>query len=113
MRNQCRLVLPDWEERHGDRNGDQNDDDPFEKLHSLRAGAIGHLPIDAFQRFELPQDARIPVLKVKTLRGEPVDACEILVAEQLERVRDPFKQQGRVNLQLRHMNRGLVVGTGE
>jgi hypothetical protein len=37
----------------------RNDNDPFQKLHATRAGSIGHFSVNAFKRFEFPQNGSI------------------------------------------------------
>lgn len=68
------------EERHGDRDGDQHDDDPLEHFHAAGGRPVRHLPVDAFQRLQLAQNARIPGFQVEPLGREAVDASQVLVA---------------------------------
>ena len=44
-----------------DRDGDQDNDDPFKYFHTAGGGrAVRHLAVDAFQRLQFAQNARIP-----------------------------------------------------
>ena len=39
-----------------------------------RVRAIRHFAVNAFQRFQLPQNARIPIFQMEPLRHQAVDA---------------------------------------
>jgi hypothetical protein len=41
----------------------------------------------------LPQDAGIPGFQTETLENDPIDSRQILIAQQLEGVGDPFEKQ--------------------
>src|SRR5215831_373384 len=62
-----------WKKRQGDGKRDQYDDDPLKHLHPSCAGSIRHLAIDAVQRLEFAQDARVPGLQMKAVRDQPRD----------------------------------------
>ena len=42
------------------RDGDQDDDDPFKHFHAAGGRAVRHLAVDTFQRLQFSQNARIP-----------------------------------------------------
>src|SRR5437667_2953668 len=96
-------MKPWRDERKDDGDNEQHDDDPLEDLHAPADQLIGDLLIDALQRFEFSQNAGIPLCKVKSLRGQPVNAGKILVAQKLERVVDTFEQNRAVDLPLRYI----------
>src|SRR5262245_50928418 len=55
------------EKGYRDGDSDQHDDDPFKHFHAAGGRTVRHLAIDAFQRLQLAQNARIPGFQVETL----------------------------------------------
>src|SRR5207248_9427460 len=97
-------LVKSWrEERKDDGDDEQHGDDPHEDVHAPAHQLIRDLLIDALQRFEFAQNAGVPFRKVKSLRGKPVNARKILVAQKLERVVDTLEQNRAVHLPLRHI----------
>ena len=82
-----------------DRQGDENDDDPFQYLHAPIARLVGNLLVNALEGFEFAQNAAIPFVEMKTSIYEPVNARQILITQELKRVVDAFEEKRVVDLQ--------------
>src|SRR5262249_23113821 len=79
------------DERQNNLDNDQGDNDPFQDLHTPAYELVRNLLVDTFQRFELPQNAGIPLGEVKPFRRQAVDASKILIAQELQNVVDAFE----------------------
>jgi hypothetical protein len=82
--------------------GDQKNDHPFKDFQPASGRLIGDFFIDAFESLQLANDAGVPFIEMESPVDQAVDARQILVAEKLERVVDPFEQQRIVHLKLGH-----------
>jgi len=88
------------EKVHDEREGGEQDNDPFQDFEPSRGCGIGQLLIDAFEGLELSENAGVPLCQVEARGHEPIDAGKVLIAEQLERIVDAFEQHSIVDLQL-------------
>jgi hypothetical protein len=71
------------DERQKNRYDKEDDNDPLQDFHPTRRYLIRNLLVNAFERFELSQNAAVPFCKVKALCGQTIQSREILVAQQL------------------------------
>ena len=67
------------DERDGNGDGNQYDDDPLEELHATGPGPIGQFDVDTFERFQLAQNAGVPIFQVEALGYQAVHASEVLI----------------------------------
>src|SRR5206468_4325568 len=79
------------DERQDDRNGNQDDDDPLEDLHTPADHLIRDLLVDAFERFKLTQNTAVPFVEMEPLRCQTIDARQVLIAQKLEHVVHAFE----------------------
>lgn len=112
MKSKISMAGP-GDERDGNRDSDQYDNDPFQKLHATSPGSIGHFSVNAFKRFEFPQNAGVPIFQVKTLGDKAIYTSEVLITEKFQGIGHPFEQQGTIDLKLRDVCRMFVIGTWE
>ena len=90
------------EKGQDNRYGNQNDNNPLQNFHAPRGSLIGDFFIDTFHGVQFAHDAGIPLGEVETLRGEVIDAGQVLIPEEFEGIVDAFKEHGTIHLHLRH-----------
>jgi len=87
-------------ESHGDLEGDEEDDDPFEDFHASCGLSVGGFGVEAFEGAEFSEDAGVPFGEPHALGGGAIEAGEELVADDFEGVVDAFEECGAVDLEL-------------
>lgn len=96
----CSAGLLRCSEEVGDeRDGDEDDDDPFEDLHPARALAVCEFLVDIFGDRDFAVDGGVPLWDAESLCGERVDASEVLVPQEFECVACGFCRDCGVDLE--------------
>src|SRR3954462_5525603 len=99
------------DQRQHDLQGDEDDDDDLQGLHPSAAGLLDEEVVDVADGVELAADRLLPLVKVEAGGGDPEDAGEVLVADELEGVVGTLEEAGGLDLQLADAPHGGAMMT--
>ena len=79
-------ILVWLDEFQSDRECNEKDDDPFQDFHAPGRSLIGNFFVNAFERLQFAQDARIPLVEMKAPVDQAIEPRQVLVTDQLQGV---------------------------
>ena len=97
------------EDRQGDFERDQDHDGDLKRLHAVRACLVDEQIINVAYGLQLAADAVLPVAQVKSAAGDFKHSREVVVANELQRVVNPFKEAGGLDFKLADLAYRAVV----